>query len=193
MTEQYYIRKLHNIDNNMGTAVVIQEMVFGNFNDKSGTGVLFTRNPSTGENKIFGEVLLNAQGEDIVAGIRTPENIELLKSSMPNIYNELVDTVKKLEKHNRDMQDVEFTIENSKLYILQTRNGKRTAEASLKIAMDLVKEGIITKEEAILKVEPASINKLLNGDFEEKYLKEATLLTKGTCSFVRCCCWKNNV
>ena len=172
-------RKLHNIDNNMGTAVVIQEMVFGNFNDKSGTGVLFTRNPSTGENKIFGEVLLNAQGEDIVAGIRTPENIELLKSSMPNIYNELVDTVKKLEKHNRDMQDVEFTIENSKLYILQTRNGKRTAEASLKIAMDLVKEGIITKEEAILKVEPASINKLLNGDFEEKYLKEATLLTKG--------------
>ena len=172
-------RKLHNIDNNMGTAVVIQEMVFGNFNDKSGTGVLFTRNPSTGENKIFGEVLLNAQGEDIVAGIRTPDNIELLKTSMPNIYNELADTVKKLEKHNRDMQDVEFTIEDSKLYILQTRNGKRTAEASLKIAMDLVNEGIITKEEAILKVEPASINKLLNGDFEEKYLKEATLLTKG--------------
>ena len=172
-------RKLHNIDNNMGTAVVIQEMVFGNFNDKSGTGVLFTRNPSTGEDKIFGEVLLNAQGEDIVAGIRTPDNIEVLKTSMPNIYNELVDTVKRLEKHNRDMQDVEFTIEDSKLYILQTRNGKRTAEASLKIAMDLVKEGIITKEEAILKVEPASINKLLNGDFEEKYLKEATLLTKG--------------
>ena len=172
-------RKLHNIDNNMGTAVVIQEMVFGNFNDKSGTGVLFTRNPSTGEDKIFGEVLLNAQGEDIVAGIRTPDNIELLKTSMPNIYNELVDTVKRLEKHNRDMQDVEFTIEDSKLYILQTRNGKRTAEASLKIAMDLVNEGIITKEEAILKVEPASINKLLNGDFEEKYLKEATLLTKG--------------
>ena len=172
-------RKLHNIDNNMGTAVVIQEMVFGNFNDKSGTGVLFTRNPSTGEDKIFGEVLLNAQGEDIVAGIRTPDNIELLKTSMPNIYNELVDTVKRLEKHNRDMQDVEYTIEDSKLYILQTRNGKRTAEASLKIAMDLVNEGIITKEEAILKVEPASINKLLNGDFEEKYLKEATLLTKG--------------
>ncbi|WP_335984684.1 pyruvate, phosphate dikinase [Fusobacterium polymorphum] len=172
-------RKLHNIDNNMGTAVVIQEMVFGNFNDKSGTGVLFTRNPSTGEDKIFGEVLLNAQGEDIVAGIRTPDNIEVLKTSMPNIYNELVDTVKRLEKHNRDMQDVEFTIEDSKLYILQTRNGKRTAEASLKIAMDLVNEGIITKEEAILKVELASINKLLNGDFEEKYLKEATLLTKG--------------
>ena len=172
-------RKLHNIDNNMGTAVVIQEMVFGNFNDKSGTGVLFTRNPSTGEDKIFGEVLLNAQGEDIVAGIRIPDNIEVLKTSMPNIYNELVDTVKRLEKHNRDMQDVEFTIEDSKLYILQTRNGKRTAEASLKIAMDLVNEGIITKEEAILKVEPASINKLLNGDFEEKYLKEATLLTKG--------------
>lgn len=172
-------RKLHNIDNNMGTAVVIQEMVFGNFNDKSGTGVLFTRNPSTGEDQIFGEVLLNAQGEDIVAGIRTPENIELLKTSMPNIYDELAQTVKRLEKHNRDMQDVEFTIEDSKLYILQTRNGKRTAEASLKIAMDLVKEGIITKEEAVLKVEPASINKLLNGDFEEKYLKEATLLTKG--------------
>ena len=172
-------RKLHNIDNNMGTAVVIQEMVFGNFNEKSGTGVLFTRNPSTGEDKIFGEVLLNAQGEDIVAGIRTPDNIELLKNSMPDIYNQLVETAKKLEKHNRDMQDIEFTIENSKLFILQTRNGKRTAEASLKIAMDLVKEGIITKEEAVMKVEPASINKLLNGDFEEKYLKEATLLTKG--------------
>ena len=172
-------RKLHNIDNNMGTAVVIQEMVFGNFNEKSGTGVLFTRNPSTGEDKIFGEVLLNAQGEDIVAGIRTPDNIELLKNTMPDIYNQLVETAKKLEKHNRDMQDIEFTIENSKLFILQTRNGKRTAEASLKIAMDLVKEGIITKEEAVMKVEPASINKLLNGDFEEKYLKEATLLTKG--------------
>ena len=172
-------RKLHNIDDNMGTAVVIQEMVFGNFNEKSGTGVLFTRNPSTGEDKIFGEVLLNAQGEDIVAGIRTPDNIELLKNSMPDIYNQLVETAKKLEKHNRDMQDIEFTIENSKLFILQTRNGKRTAEASLKIAMDLVKEGIITKEEAVMKVEPASINKLLNGDFEEKYLKEATLLTKG--------------
>ena len=172
-------RKLHNIDNNMGTAVVIQEMVFGNFNEKSGTGVLFTRNPSTGEDKIFGEVLLNAQGEDIVAGIRTPDNIELLQNSMPDIYNQLVETAKKLEKHNRDMQDIEFTIENSKLFILQTRNGKRTAEASLKIAMDLVKEGIITKEEAVMKVEPASINKLLNGDFEEKYLKEATLLTKG--------------
>jgi len=172
-------RKLHNIDNNMGTAVVIQEMVFGNFNEQSGTGVLFTRTPSTGEDKIFGEVLLNAQGEDIVAGIRTPDNIELLKNSMPDIYNQLVETAKKLEKHNRDMQDIEFTIENSKLFILQTRNGKRTAEASLKIAMDLVKEGIITKEEAVMKVEPASINKLLNGDFEEKYLKEATLLTKG--------------
>lgn len=127
-------RKLHNIDNNMGTAVVIQEMVFGNFNEKSGTGVLFTRNPSTGEDKIFGEVLLNAQGEDIVAGIRTPDNIELLQNSMPDIYNQLVETAKKLEKHNRDMQDIEFTIENSKLFILQTRNGKRTAEASLKIA-----------------------------------------------------------
>lgn len=172
-------RKLNNIDNNMGTAVVIQEMIFGNFNDKSGTGVLFTRNPSNGKNEIFGEVLLNAQGEDIVAGIRTPDNIELLKTSMPKIYNELIEAVKKLEKHNKDMQDIEFTIENSKLYILQTRNGKRTAEASLKIAMDLFKEGILTKEEAILKVEPTSINKLLNGDFEEKYLKEATLLTKG--------------
>ena len=135
----------------MGTAVVIQEMVFGNFNEQSGTGVLFTRNPSTGEDKIFGEVLLNAQGEDIVAGIRTPDNIELLQNSMPDIYNQLVETAKKLEKHNRDMQDIEFTIENSKLFILQTRNGKRTAEASLKIAMDLVKEGIITKEEAVMK------------------------------------------
>ena len=172
-------RKLHNIDDNMGTAVVIQEMVFGNYNDKSGTGVLFTRNPSTGENKIFGELLLNAQGEDIVAGIRTPDNIELLKETMPNIYKELSETAKKLEQHNKDMQDIEFTIENGKLFILQTRNGKRTAEASLKIAMDLVKEGILTKKEAIMKVDPSSINKLLNGDFDENHLKNATLLTKG--------------
>ena len=172
-------RKLHNIDDNMGTAVVIQEMVFGNYNDKSGTGVLFTRNPLTGENKIFGELLLNAQGEDIVAGIRTPDNIELLKETMPNIYEELSETAKKLEQHNKDMQDIEFTIENGKLFILQTRNGKRTAEASLKIAMDLVKEGILTKKEAIMKVDPSSINKLLNGDFDENHLKNATLLTKG--------------
>ena len=172
-------RKLHNIDDNMGTAVVIQEMVFGNYNDKSGTGVLFTRNPLTGENKIFGELLLNAQGEDIVAGIRTPDNIELLKETMPNIYEELSETAKKLEQHNKDMQDIEFTIENGKLFILQTRNGKRTAEASLKIAMDLVKEGILTKKEAIMKVDPSSSNKLLNGDFDENHLKNATLLTKG--------------
>ena len=172
-------RKLNNIDNNMGTAVIIQEMVFGNLNEKSGTGVLFTRNPSTGKDEIFGEVLLNAQGEDIVAGIRTPDDINLLKTTMPIIYDELVKTTKKLEKHNKDMQDIEFTIENSKLFILQTRNGKRTPEASLKIAMDMVKENILTKEEAILKVEPSSINKLLNGDFDEKFLKEATFLTKG--------------
>lgn len=172
-------RKLNNIDNNMGTAVIIQEMVFGNLNEKSGTGVLFTRNPSTGKDEIFGEVLLNAQGEDIVAGIRTPDDINLLKTTMPIIYDELVKTTKKLEKHNKDMQDIEFTIENSKLFILQTRNGKRTPEASLKIAMDMVKENILTKEEAILKVEPSSINKLLNGDFDEKFLKEAVFLTKG--------------
>ena len=172
-------RKLNNIDNNMGTAVIIQEMVFGNLNEKSGTGVLFTRNPSTGKDEIFGEVLLNAQGEDIVAGIRTPDDINLLKTTMPIIYDELVKTTKKLEKHNKDMQDIEFTIENSKLFILQTRNGKRTPEASLKIAMDMVKENILTKEEAILKVEPSSINKLLNGDFDEKFMKEATFLTKG--------------
>jgi|GEM_PF-184396 len=172
-------RKLNNIDNNMGTAVIIQEMVFGNLNEKSGTGVLFTRNPSTGEDKIFGEVLLNAQGEDIVAGIRTPDDINLLKTTMPVIYDELVKTTKKLEKHNKDMQDIEFTIENSKLFILQTRNGKRAPEASLKIAMDMVEENILTKEEAVLKVEPSSINKLLTGDFDEKSLKEAVFLTKG--------------
>jgi len=171
-------RKLHNIDNNMGTAVVIQEMVFGNFNEKSGTGVLFTRNPSTGEDKIFGEVLLNAQGEDIVAGIRTPDNIELLQNSMPDIYNQLVETAKKLEKHNRDMQDIEFTIENSKLFILQTRNGKRTAEASLKIAMDLVKEGIITKEEAVMKVEPASIVGRIMFDAKRVKIREKTILVR---------------
>lgn len=172
-------RKLHNIDDKMGTAVVIQEMVFGNFNDCSGTGVLFTRNPSNGKNEIFGEFLLNAQGEDIVAGIRTPESIKNLSIKLPNIFNQLKEIAKKLEKHNKDMQDIEFTIENSKLYILQTRNGKRTAEASLKIAIDLVKEKIISKEEAILRVEPSSFTKLLNGDFDENYLKKSLLLTKG--------------
>lgn len=172
-------RKLNNIDDKMGTAVVIQEMVFGNFNEKSGTGVLFTRNPSNGENKIFGEYLLNAQGEDIVAGIRTPENIDSLKAQLPNVYEQLFDIARKLELHNKDMQDIEFTIEDSKLFILQTRNGKRTAEAALKIAMDFVKENILTKEEAVLKVEPSSIAKLLNGDFNEESLKKAKFLTKG--------------
>ena len=172
-------RKLNNIDDNMGTAVVIQEMVFGNFNELSGTGVLFSRNPSNGENEIFGEYLIRAQGEDIVAGIRTPESISTLKNKLPKIYDELNDIAKTLEKYNKDMQDIEFTIENNKLFILQTRNGKRSAKAAVKIAVDLVSEGLITKEEAISKIDAKSITQLMNGDFDKKYLENAILLGKG--------------
>lgn len=172
-------RQLNGIDDNMGTAVVVQEMVFGNFNQRSGTGVVFSRNPSTGENKIFGEYLICAQGEDIVAGVRTPEPIQKLKEEMPKIYEELCENIDKLEKHNKDMQDIEFTIENEKLYILQTRNGKRAPKAAVKIAIDLMEEGILTKEEAIMKVDPSLVNQLLNGNFEEGALKKAVLLGKG--------------
>lgn len=172
-------RKLNGIDGDMGTAVVIQEMVFGNFNQKSGTGVVFSRNPSTGENKIFGEYLICAQGEDIVAGTRTPEPIEKLKEKMPRVYEELLENIHRLEKHNKDMQDIEFTIENEKLYILQTRNAKRAPKAAVKIAIDLAEEGVLTKEEAIMKVDPFLVNQLLNGNFEEDSVKEATLLGKG--------------
>ena len=133
-------------------------MVFGNMGNTSGTGVAFTRNPSTGEKKLYGEYLINAQGEDVVAGIRTPQPIETLQQVMPEVYEQFVNIAQTLENHYRDMQDMEFTIEHGKLYMLQTRNGKRTAAAALKIAVDLVNEGMITNEEAVLQVEPKQLD-----------------------------------
>ena len=172
-------RRLNDIDNNLGTAVNIQSMVFGNMGDTSGTGVAFTRDPGTGENKLLGEYLINAQGEDVVAGIRTPQTIDTLKEVMPEIYKQFIDTVKTLEHHYKDMQDVEFTIENGRLFFLQTRNGKRTAASAINVAVDLVEEGLITKEEAIMRIEPKQLDQLLHPKFEDKALKEATVLTKG--------------
>ncbi len=155
-------RRINKIPDDLGTAVNIQEMVFGNMGEDSGTGVGFTRNPSTGEKEFYGEYLLNAQGEDVVAGIRTPLPLSNLKKDLPEVYEELIKIVKLLEKHYRDVQDYEFTIEKGKLYLLQTRTGKRTAQAALKIAVDMVEEGIITKEEAILRIEPNQLNQLLH-------------------------------
>ena len=172
-------RKINGIDDSMGTAVVIQEMVFGNRNDKSGTGVAFSRNPSNGENELFGEYLLKAQGEDIVAGIRTPEPIARLHEQLPEIYDEFARLAKALENHNKDMQDIEFTIEDGKLYLLQTRNGKRSPYAAVKIAVDMVHEGILSKEEAIMKVDPNVLPQLLHGNFDPEAVKKATLLGKG--------------
>ncbi|WP_099335700.1 pyruvate, phosphate dikinase [Clostridium cadaveris] len=172
-------RRLNDIPGNWGTAVNVQQMVFGNKGDTSGTGVAFSRNPSTGEKKLFAEYLMNAQGEDVVAGIRTPQPISKLKDDMPEIYDQFVKIVDKLEKHYKDMQDMEFTIEEGKLYFLQTRNGKRTAQAALKIAVDLVAEGMLTKEEAILKVEPKQLDSLLHPTFNAKELKSAEVIAKG--------------
>ncbi len=155
-------RKINKIPDSLGTAVNVQAMVFGNKGDDCGTGVAFTRNPSTGEKKVYGEFLLNAQGEDVVAGIRTPENIAELKNVMPEIYDQFIDICELLENHYKDMQDIEFTIENGKLYILQTRSGKRTAQAAVKIAVDMVKEGLISKEEALLRVSPDQVVSLLH-------------------------------
>jgi len=172
-------RKLNNIPDDLGTAVNVQSMVFGNMGDDSGTGVAFTRNPSTGEKKLFGEFLVNAQGEDVVAGIRTPQSIEKLKEIMPDVYEQFVNVAELLENHYKDMQDIEFTIEKGKLYMLQTRNGKRTAFAAVKIAVDLVEEGKITKEEAIMRVEPNQLNQLLHPTFDAEALKAAKPLAKG--------------
>ena len=161
-------RKLNDIPDNLGTAVNIQSMVFGNMGNDSGTGVAFTRNPSTGEKRFFGEYLMNAQGEDVVAGIRTPKEIEELKKDMPLVYNQLVDVYKKLELHYKDMQDIEFTIKKGKLFLLQTRTGKRTAHAAVKIAVDMVNEGLITKQEAVLRVEPNQLDQLLHKAIDPK-------------------------
>ena len=168
-----YYRNLNKIDHNLGTAVNVQSMVFGNFDDNSGTGVCFTRNPSTGEKILYGEYLVNAQGEDVVAGVRTPKKIEELESEMPTVHKELLATVDKLEKHYRDIQDIEFTIEQGRLYILQTRVGKRTAAASVKVAVDLASEGIITKNESLLRVEPNQLNQVLLPSFREESKRNA--------------------
>ena len=172
-------RRLNDIPGSWGTAVNVQEMVFGNKGETSGTGVAFSRNPSTGEKKIFAEYLMNAQGEDVVAGIRTPEPIEKLEQDMPEIYNQFVDIVNTLENHYKDMQDMEFTIEEGKLYFLQTRNGKRTAQAALKIAVNLVEEGMLSKEQAILKVDPKQLDSLLHPAFDSSKLKSAAVIAKG--------------
>ncbi len=172
-------RRMNDIPYNWGTAVNIQSMVFGNKGETSGTGVAFTRNPSTGENKLYGEYLMNAQGEDVVAGIRTPKSIDELKAQNPELFDEFVKITQKLEKHYKDMQDMEFTIEEGKLYMLQTRNGKRTAKAALKIAVDLVKEGMIDEKKAISMIEPKSLDALLHPQFEGKALKSAKVIAKG--------------
>ncbi|WP_114602879.1 pyruvate, phosphate dikinase [Staphylococcus sp. EZ-P03] len=170
-------RDLNDIPHDIGTGVNVQEMVFGNSGEKSGTGVAFTRNPVTGENHVFGEYLLNAQGEDVVAGIRTPKEIDTLAQQMPDVYQEFVDVTEKLELHYKDMQDIEFTIENGKLYILQTRNGKRTARAAMQIAVDLVDEGVITKDEALTKVDVKSIDTLLHPAFKAEAIEAAEAIS----------------
>ena len=172
-------RRMNDIPSDWGTAVNVQAMVFGNTGDTSGTGVAFTRNPATGDPHLYGEFLMNAQGEDVVAGIRTPQSIDQLKQVMPEVYDQFSAIADKLEKHYKDMQDMEFTIENGKLYMLQTRNGKRTAQAALKIAVDLVDEGMITKEEAVMKVEPKQLDALLHPQFDAAALKAATPATQG--------------
>ena len=172
-------RRLNEIPGDWGTAVNVQEMVFGNMGNDSGTGVAFTRNPSTGENKLYGEFLMNAQGEDVVAGIRTPQSIDQLEQTQPEVYHQFVAIANSLEKHYKDMQDMEFTIERGKLFMLQTRNGKRTAAAALKIAVDLVAEGMLSKEDALLKIDPKQLDALLHPTFEPKSLKAAKSIAKG--------------
>ncbi len=174
-----YYRRMNDIPGSWGTAVNVQEMVYGNRGETSGTGVAFTRNPATGEPKLYGEYLINAQGEDVVAGIRTPQPISTLESVMPDVYNEFARIAKTLETHYKDMQDMEFTIENGKLFMLQTRNGKRTATAALKIAVDLVSEGMLTKEEALLKVEPKQLDSLLHPMFNADALKSGEVIATG--------------
>ena len=169
-------RRMHDIPYNWGTAVNVQSMVFGNMGDDSGTGVAFTRNPSTGENVLYGEYLMNAQGEDVVAGIRTPQPISQLEKQNPEVFAQFVAICKKLENHYKDMQDMEFTIEKGKLYMLQTRNGKRTAKAALKIAVDLVNEGMIDEKTALLMIDPKQLDALLHPTFDEKAIKKATVI-----------------
>ncbi|MCM3694132.1 pyruvate, phosphate dikinase [Neobacillus niacini] len=170
-------RRLNKIPDHLGTAVNIQSMVFGNMGNDSGTGVAFTRNPSTGEHVLYGEYLINAQGEDVVAGIRTPQPIQTLKDEMPAVFKQFSETCKRLEQHYQEMQDIEFTVERGQLFILQTRNGKRTAQAAIRIAVEMVEEGIIDKKTALLRVDPDQLNQLLHRRIDDKY--ERTLLAKG--------------
>ena len=174
-----YYRRINDIPSSWGTAVNVQEMVYGNSGENSGTGVAFTRNPATGEKALFGEYLINAQGEDVVAGIRTPSPIATLKDEMPEVYEEFASIAQELEKHYKDMQDMEFTIENGKLFILQTRNGKRTARAAVKVAVDLVNEKMISKEEAVLMVEPKQLDALLHPTFTTQSLKSGKVVARG--------------
>ena len=169
-------RRMNDIPGDWGTAVNVQAMVFGNMGETSGTGVAFTRNPSTGEKGIYGEYLINAQGEDVVAGVRTPQPITKLAEDLPECYKEFMEIANKLENHYRDMQDMEFTIQEGKLYFLQTRNGKRTAPAAIQIACDLVDEGMITKEEAVLRIEAKSLDQLLHPTFDKDSLKEGEVI-----------------
>ncbi len=172
-------RRLNSIPNEWGTAVNVQEMVYGNKGETSGTGVAFTRNPATGEKKLYGEYLMNAQGEDVVAGIRTPQSIETLHEVLPECYDEFKKICDILEDHYKDMQDMEFTIEDGKLFMLQTRNGKRTAKAALKVAVDLVSEGKITEDEAVLRIDPKQLDQLLHPKFKEESLKVAKDIAEG--------------
>ena len=183
-------RRMNEIPYDWGTAVNVQAMVFGNSGDKSGTGVAFTRNPATGEKALFGEYLINAQGEDVVAGVRTPAPIAQLKQDMPEVYEQFASIADRLEKHYKDMQDMEFTIENGKLYMLQTRNGKRTAAAALKIACDLVDEGMIDEEEAVLRVEPKQLDALLHPQFDAEAVKKAKAIGKGLAASPGAACGK---
>ncbi len=165
-------RRINRIDDWLGTAVNVQAMVFGNLGENSGTGVGFTRNPATGEHVFFGEYLMNAQGEDVVSGVRTPLSISELERAMPKVYEQLRDITRKMEKHYRDMQDFEFTIQDGKLYMLQTRNGKRTGLAAVRVAIDMVREGLITQEEAIFRVEPNQLYDFLVPRLVEKGEKD---------------------
>jgi pyruvate,orthophosphate dikinase len=172
-------RNIHGLSHKMGTAVTVQSMVFGNMGNDCGTGVAFSRNPATGEKRLFGEFLMNAQGEDVVAGIRTPLNIEELGQVMPSVFQQFVEITNKLENHYKDMQDIEFTIEKSQLYILQTRTGKRTAEAALRSAVEMVEEGLISQEEAIMRIQPSTLDQLLHPTFDSKTMDAVKELTKG--------------
>ena len=183
-------RRMNEIPYSWGTAVNVQPMVFGNLNENSGTGVAFTRDPATGEKALFGEYLINAQGEDVVAGVRTPSKIDQLKQDMPQVYEQFATIAQNLENHYKDMQDMEFTIENGKLYMLQTRNGKRTAAAALKIAVDLVDEGMITEEEAVLRVDPKQLDALLHPQFDAKALKTAAPVGAGLAASPGAACGK---